>query len=132
MEVCDAGYNRDLKTLPEVLINPNFVASVAPDETTEGLLAEGRLPGAIAKSKFSESSSRMVAPTVVVGDVGAIQSKLFPGILKDGLEPGWDHLFNLSDEELDDIFEVYSRLLIDQKLVLIFLTITEIGLSRTY
>ena len=84
VEVCDAGYNRDTKTLREVLINPNFVASVAPDETTEGLLAEGRLPeGLSPNQKFSRNIlSDGRTHHVVVGDVGAIQSKLFPGILK--------------------------------------------------
>jgi len=45
------------------------------------------------------------------------------------LEPGWDHLFNLSDEELDDIFEIVFKTFDRPEAVLIFLTITEIGLS---
>jgi|14BtaG_2_1085337.scaffolds.fasta_scaffold00153_48 hypothetical protein len=78
VEVCEGGYDREEKSLREVLINPNYVAAVVPCTHTETQLQEGRLPeGLNPAQKFSRiilADGR--TQHVVVGDVAAVELRL--------------------------------------------------------
>jgi hypothetical protein len=83
-EVYDPSYNRDKKSLREIYVNPNFVASLIPDYSMDVLFAEGKLPEGLNRS---QQFTRIILADgrtqhIVVGDLSVVQSKLSPTILK--------------------------------------------------
>lgn len=84
VEVYDSGYNRDTKSIREVYINPNFIASMMPDYNMISLLKEGKLPEGLDRN---QQFTRIILSDgktehIVLGEINVVQSKLSPTLLK--------------------------------------------------
>ena len=84
VEIYDSNYNRDVKSIREVYINPNFIASMTPDYSMLTLLHEGKLPEGLDQN---QQFTRIVLSDgrtqhVVLGEINIVQSKLSPTLLK--------------------------------------------------